>query len=103
MNPVPRLFLALPLIFALAGASAQDAGPARIDARMMQMPAVSQTQIAFAYAGDIWIAPKTGGVAARLSSPRGEEQFPRFSPDGRMLGFSGNYEGNTDIYVMPVT
>ncbi len=98
---------ALPLCFALCAAlhvhAAEPDGPAQIDAHMMQMPAVSKTQIAFVYAGDIWIAPKTGGAAARLSSPRGEEQFPRFSPDGRSLGFSANYEGNTDIYVMPVT
>ena len=67
------------------------------------MPAVSKTQIAFVYAGDIWIAPKAGGAAFRLSSPRGVEEFPRFSPDGTKIGFSGNYEGNTDIYVMPVT
>ncbi len=99
--------LSLPLCFALCAAftvrAADPDEPAHIDARMMQMPAVSKSQIAFVYAGDIWIAPKTGGAAARLSSPRGEEQFPRFSPDGRRLGFSGNYEGNTDIYVMPVT
>ena len=79
---------------------AEDA-PARIDARMMQMPAVSKTQIAFVYAGDIWIAPKTGGAAVRLSTPRGAESFPRFSPDGTRLAFSGNYDGNADVYVMP--
>lgn len=99
--------LAPPLCFALCAAllarGAELDGPSHIDARMMQMPAVSKTQIAFVYAGDIWIVPKTGGAAMRLSSPRGEEQFPRFSPDGRSLGFSANYEGNTDIYVMPVT
>src|SRR5262245_51270978 len=49
-----------------------------IDARMFRFPDVSQTQIAFVYAGDIWLAPKTGGFAQRLSSPRGEESFPRF-------------------------
>ena len=79
---------------------AEDA-PVRIDARMMQMPAVSKTQIAFIYAGDIWIAPKTGGAAVRLSTPRGAESFPRFSPDGTRLAFSGNYDGNADVYVMP--
>ena len=73
-----------------------------IDARMMQMPAVSKTQIAFVYAGDIWIAPKAGGAAVRLSTPRGPESFPRFSPDGTLLAFSGNYDGNADVYVMPV-
>jgi tricorn protease len=77
--------------------------PARIDARMMRHPDVSATQIAFVYAGDIWVAPKTGGEAVRLSSPRGEESFPKFSPDGTRLAFSGNYDGNLDIYVMPVT
>ncbi len=69
---------------------------------MMQMPAVSAQQIAFCYAGDIWIAPKAGGEATRLSSPRGAETFPRFSPDGKRLAFTANYDGNEDIYVMPV-
>ena len=62
--------------------------PARIDARMMRQPAVSATQIAFVYAGDIWLAEKSGGVAVRLSSPKGEESFPRFSPDGSLLAFT---------------
>jgi len=88
--------------FAVASAFAQDAVPGPINARLMQMPAVSKTQIAFVYAGDIWIVPKTGGAAVRLSSPRGAESFPRFSPDGTQLAFSGNYDGNGDVYVMPV-
>jgi len=75
----------------------------RIDARMMRQPDVSATHIAFVYAGDIWVAPKAGGEAVRLSSPRGEESFPKFSPDGSVLAFSGHYDGNLDIYVMPVT
>ncbi len=81
---------------------AEEGAPVRINARLMQMPSVSATQIAFVYAGDIWIAPREGGAAVRLSSPRGLETFPRFSPDGSQIAFSGNYEGNTDIYVMPV-
>jgi tricorn protease len=74
-----------------------------MDARMMRYPDVSSTQIAFVYAGDIWVVGKEGGDARRLSSPRGEETFPRFSPDGSLIAFSGNYDGNTDIYVVPVT
>src|SRR5262249_24288852 len=76
--------------------------PAQIDARMLQMPAVSKTEIAFVYGGNIWIAPKNGGTALRLSSPRGSQQSPRFSPDGTKIAFSANYDGNVDLYVMPV-
>ncbi|MEW6196803.1 MAG: PDZ domain-containing protein [Bacteroidota bacterium] len=67
----------------------------------MQFPDVSQTQIVFYYAGDIWIAPKEGGTAHKLSSPKGQEVFPRFSPDGSKVAFSGNYNGNMDVYVIP--
>src|SRR3977135_3165657 len=56
-----------------------------------------------AAAGDIWLAAKTGGPASRLSSPEGEELFPRFSPDGTKLAFTADYDGNSDVYVMPVT
>ncbi len=75
---------------------------AQIDARLLRYPDVSATAIAFVYAGDVWLVPKVGGVAQRLSTPKGEEMFPRFSPDGSLLAFSGNYDGNMDIYVLPV-
>ena len=74
-----------------------------LDAGLMRMPAVSEKHIAFVYAGDIWIVGKEGGTAMRLSSPRGEESWPRFSPDGREIAFSGNYEGSDDVFVMPVS
>ena len=102
MRPLLITGVALALLL-ISPASPAAEKPARIDARMMRHPDVSATQIAFVYAGDIWVAPKTGGEAVRLSSPRGEESFPKFSPDGTRLAFSGNYDGNLDIYVMPVT
>ena len=74
---------------------------AQIDARMLRFPDVSETHIAFVYAGDIWVVPKSGGTAQRLSTPAGEESFPRFSPSGSQIAFSGNYDGNTDLYVVP--
>src|SRR5688572_11261140 len=83
-----------------AAPKAKAAQADRIDARMMRQPDVSDSQIAFVYAGDIWVAPKAGGQAVRLSSPRGEESFPKFSPDGSLIAFSGNYDGNMDIYVV---
>lgn len=77
--------------------------PQTLDARILRYPDVSSNQIAFVYAGDIWVAPKTGGEAVRLSSPKGEELFPKFSPDGTEIAFSGNYDGNKDIYVIPTS
>ncbi len=74
---------------------------AQVSARMFQYPDVSDKQIAFSYGDDIWIAPKTGGNAIKLSSPAGTELFPKFSPDGSHIAFTGNYDGNTDIYIIP--
>ncbi len=74
---------------------------AQVDARMLQHPDVSQTHIVFSYAGDLWVVPKQGGTATRLSSPAGEESFPRFSPDGSRIAYSANYDGNLDVYVLP--
>ncbi|HLH53871.1 MAG TPA: PDZ domain-containing protein [Verrucomicrobiae bacterium] len=95
--------VALTSFLATFAAAAQTNSPTAcgVNARMLRYPDVSATQIAFVYAGDIWVAPKTGGEAMRLSSPAGEETFPRFSPDGSQIAFSGNYDGNTDIYVVP--
>ena len=74
---------------------------AQIDARLLRQPDVSATDITFVYGGDIWVVSKQGGIANRLSTPKGEESFPRFSPDGQHIAFSGNYDGNQDIFVMP--
>lgn len=74
---------------------------AQINARMLREPDVSQNQIAFVYAGDIWLVAKSGGTANKLSSPKGEEKFPKFSPDGSQIAFTANYDGNWDVYVIP--
>jgi tricorn protease len=89
-------------LFCLFAAAALPAS-AQIDARMFRQPAVSAEKIAFVFAGDIWLVPKAGGVATRLSSPLGEESFPRFSPDGSKLAYSADYDGNIDVYVAPTS
>jgi tricorn protease len=76
---------------------------AQIDAGLFRYPDVSKTTIVFTYANDLWLVPKEGGTAIRLSSPAGVESFPKFSPDGSAIAFSGNYDGNQDVYVVPAS
>ncbi len=66
-------------------------------------PAISKTDIVFSYGGDLWIVPKTGGNASRLTAGIGIESSAYFSPDGNWIAFSGDYDGNTDVYLIPKT
>ena len=68
--------------------------------KMLRSPTVSATQIAFAYAQNIWVVDRAGGAARRLTSFQGQVSNPRFSPDGRWIAFSGEYAGNLDVYVV---
>ena len=63
---------------------------------------MSATNVAFIYAGDLWTARLDGADVRRLTTADGDEQSPVFSPDGKLIAFSANYDGNTDVYVMPV-
>ena len=68
--------------------------------RLLRTPTVSANQIGFAYANNIWVAPRSGGSAKRLTSFQGQTANPHFSPDGRWIAFSGEYAGNFDVYVV---
>jgi tricorn protease len=94
------VYLAVGLVVLGGIASAETGSIETPDARMLRFPDVSADNIVFVFAGDIWIVPRGGGLARQLSSPRGYEQFPKFSPDGNSIAFSGNYDGNTDVYIM---
>ncbi len=76
---------------------------AQISAKLMQHMDVSDTKIAFVYGGDIWVVDKEGGTAVKLTSSPGEESWPKFSPDGSEIAYTASYDGNQDVYVMPVT
>ncbi|HEY2824452.1 MAG TPA: protease, partial [Gemmatimonadales bacterium] len=77
------------------------AGSASAQTRMLRSPTVSQTQIAFAYANNIWIVERAGGNARRLTSFQGQASNPHFSPDGKTIAFSAEYAGNVDVYTVP--
>ena len=84
-------------------ASTLAAGPAPeldLASGLCRYPDVSKTEIVFVYANDLWIAPKQGGTARPLASPRGFEGSPRFSPDGKSIAFRGNYDQGLDLYTI---
>lgn len=72
------------------------------DTRMLRTPAVSGSHVVFVYAGDLWTADINGKNVRRLTSHPGVESNPVFSPDGKWIAFSGNYDGNTDVYIVSV-
>jgi tricorn protease len=71
------------------------------EARLLRFPAISKDAIVFSYAGDLYTVARAGGTARKLTSDIGNELFPRFSPDGKWLAFTGQYDGNTEVYKMP--
>ncbi len=80
---------------------AQNGHGAPTQTRLLRTPTVSTTQIGFAYANNIWVVPRAGGSAKRLTSFQGQTANPHFSPDGRWIAFSGEYAGNFDVYIVP--
>lgn len=87
--------LALGEVLAPGGAGAQT--------KLLRFPDIHGDRVAFMYAGDIWVAPANGGTATRLTTHPGLELFPKFSPDGRWIAFTGQYDGDEQVYVMPAT
>ena len=79
-----------------------EADDTRPHGGMMRYPAISASQIAFVYGEDLWVVSREGGLASPLASPVGGERMPRFSPDGKTLSFVANYDGNSEIYTLPV-
>ena len=89
------------LFGAVAALAAPAEGPDIHDTRLLSEPAVSADRIAFIYAGDLWTAGLDGKDVRRLTADVGVESNPAFSPDGKWIAFSAQYEGNTDVYVVP--
>jgi tricorn protease len=71
------------------------------EGRLMRFPDLHGDKIAFSYGGDLWLASREGGVARRITSHPGQELFPKFSPDGKWIAFTGQYDGNYNVYIIP--
>jgi tricorn protease len=76
--------------------------PEGVEMRMIRFPAIHGNTIVFTYAGDLWSWDRRGGPARRLTTHPGQEVRPRISPDGTMVAFTGQYDGNNEAYVMPI-
>lgn len=94
-----KLLNRLMLIALLSGFA--SAAFALDDARLLRFPDINNNLIAFVYAGDIWTVDATGGNARRLTSHEGMELFPKISPDGKWIAFSGEYSGTRQVFVIP--
>jgi tricorn protease len=88
------------LLALLAPVAVRAEGPKPL---LLQEPTVNDTHIVFSFADDLWIVPRAGGNARRLTTGPGVESDPHFSPDGKSIAFTGEYEGNVDVYVMPAS
>jgi tricorn protease len=82
-------------------ANGQMGAPEMKEGRLLRFPDVYKDKIVFSYAGDLWLVASEGGVARRITTNPGEELFPKFSPDGSHIAFTGQYDGNNNVYVIP--
>jgi len=86
------------LLLSILSASAQSLPNTT---RLLRFPTTNDREIVFCYAGELYTVAKDGGIARRLTSGPGYTSFPRFSPDGKQVAFTSEYDGNREVYVMP--
>lgn len=78
-------------------------GLAHAETLVLRFPDISDRQITFVHAGDIYVVGRDGGSAVRLTADPGQELYPKFSPDGHWIAFSAEYSGTRQVYVMPAS
>ena len=71
------------------------------EGRLLRFPDIYKDKVVFVYGADLWLASTNGGIARRITTHPGRELFPKFSPDGKWIAFTGQYDGNFNVYVMP--
>lgn len=97
---VNRLLL-LPAAVLLLSSFQAALAAAPDETRLMRFPDIHGDQVVFVYAEDLWVSPTHGGPARRLTAHPGAEVYPKFSPDGKWIAFTGEYDGNADVFVVP--
>src|SRR5205809_5594854 len=88
---------------ALSCASILTVSAAPGSIHLVQKPTMNKTEIVFSYSGDLWRVSREGGIASRLTSGPGFESDAAFSPDGKTLAFTGEYDGNVDVFTVPAS
>ena len=96
---LPVLLAQLVLLLLAIGLAA----PAEAQTKLLRFPDIHEDRVVFSYAGDLWLADAGGGEATRLTAHPGLELFPKFSPDGRWIAFTGQYDGDEQVYVIPTS
>ena len=100
MTFVRRFFMFM-VVGCVIGCACLTAAQESQEGRLLRFPDIYKDKIAFMYGGDLWLASSSGGTARRITSHPGRELFPKFSPDGKWLAFTGQFDGNFNVYVMP--
>ena len=95
-----KLFLTIAAAICLCSGAALQAAE-NTEARLLRFPATNGRDVVFTYAGDLFTAPLAGGEARRLTSHIGYEMFAHYSPDGQTIAFTGEYDGNREVYIIP--
>ncbi len=95
---IKKLFCA-----ALFAAILMISTPASAQTKLLRFPDIHGDKVVFTYGGDLWTAPATGGTATRLTAHPGVEVFGKFSPDGKWIAFTGQYDGDEQVYVVSAT
>ena len=82
------------VVFCVAGAAAAQT-------KLLRFPDIYGDRVVFTYAGDLWTAPTNGGAAVRLTAHPGVESYAKFSNDGKWIAFTGQYDGDEQVYIIP--
>ena len=86
---------------ALVALTLLTAGSASAQTKLLRFPDIHGDKVVFTYGGDLWTASAAGGTATRLTAHPGLELFAKFSPDGKWIAFTGQYDGDEQVYVTP--